>query len=201
MRNKIFIFSAVILFGIIVSYVVFSWSEPTGNMPSSYKTPINTSIETQDVAAGKPVIGNLNVEKLGGYSVSDILALIGGNQPASYQIVEGTSCPTGTILTSKYYAKKTCTYDYAYCEQMKDANGNYVEGCQTVIRPYNITVGPGWALDPSSKSAWIMSWMSCSPAWATNSGTFYCSSSNYQQYQATCQAPITHVLCLTIDTP
>ena len=199
MRNKILIFSGVILFGVIVSYIAFGWSEPTGNMPSDYRVPLNTSANAQDVDPNKPVIGNLNVEKLGGYTASDLLGLIGG--PASYEIVEGTACPTGTILISKYYAQKTCTDNYAYCEQMKDANGNYVEGCQNVIRPYNVTIGPGWALDPSFKKTMIISWMSCSPAWATNSGTFYCSSSNYQQYQSTCQAPITHVLCLTVTSP
>ena len=179
----------MILFGIIVSYVVFSWSEPTGNMPSSYKTPINTSIETQDVAAGKPVIGNLNVEKLGGYSVSDILALIGGNQPASYQIVEGTSCPTGTILTSKYYAKKTCTYNSRTCSTPNNS-------CAIQDQQHQISTGPsGWGTDPSKSTSYVTSISYCqregnSCSWGSQTfGTF------------TCQAPITHVLCLTVDAP
>lgn len=74
MKNRILIFSSVFLFGIIVSYIAFGWSEPTGSMPSSYKAPINTSIEIQDVDAGKPVITNLDADKVDGFHSSDLLA-------------------------------------------------------------------------------------------------------------------------------
>lgn len=74
MKNKILIFSSVFLFGIIISYIAFGWSEPTGSMPSSYKAPINTSIEIQDVDAGKPVITNLDADKVDGFHSSDLLA-------------------------------------------------------------------------------------------------------------------------------
>ena len=66
MKNKTFIFLSVILFGIIVSYIALGWQEPTGNMPIEYKAPINTSIETQDVAEGKPVVTNLDADKVDG---------------------------------------------------------------------------------------------------------------------------------------
>jgi len=202
MKNKPFIFLSVILFGIIVSYVVFSWSEPTGNMPTNYKPPLNTSANAQDVDPNKPVIGNLNVEKLGGYTASDLLGLIGG--PASYEIVEGTACPTGTILTSKYYGQNTCNHNEMTCTQMKDANGNPLEGCKMGIRTITLTVGPGWALDPSfAKRTIIPELEYCRAAYTTNSGIFYCDQEpRYSgQYTATCQAPVTHVLCLVINNP
>ncbi len=197
MRNKIFIFSAVILFGIIVSYVVFSWTEPT-TMPSSYKIPINTSAEAQDVAAEKPVIGNLNVEKLGGYSVSDILALIGGNQPASYQIVAGTSCPAGTILASKYYAKKTCSAHEWSCVIEGEGSGQY---CKNLIRQISFSTGSGWALDPSKVSRWVATSGTCNASWKSDGSLNGCVGTPTSSYTATCQAPVTHVLCLTVDTP
>ena len=74
MKNKILIFSSVLFLGVVASYVAFGWSEPTGSMPGEYKIPINTSIESQDVAAGKPVIVNLNSDQVDGYNASDLLA-------------------------------------------------------------------------------------------------------------------------------
>ncbi|MGI6341347.1 MAG: hypothetical protein ACOX0B_04060 [Minisyncoccales bacterium] len=74
MNNKPFIFLSVILFGIIVSYIALGWQEPQGNMPTDYKAPINTSIETQNVTEGKPVVANLDADKVDGYEASDLLA-------------------------------------------------------------------------------------------------------------------------------
>ncbi|MDD4528228.1 MAG: hypothetical protein PHF25_09430 [Candidatus Margulisbacteria bacterium] len=74
MKNKILILSSVLCLGIVASYVAFGWSEPTGSMPSDYKTPLNTSIETQDVTAGKPVVVNLDSDQVDGYNASDLLA-------------------------------------------------------------------------------------------------------------------------------
>ena len=193
MRNKIFIFSAVILFGIIVSYVVFSWSEPTGNMPTNYKPPLNTSANAQDVDPNKPVIGNLNVEKLGGYTASDLLGLIGG--PASYEIVEGTACPTGTILTSKYYAQKTCSYSYSYCTSENQT-------CVTKQASVDYSTGFGWALDPSYVKRNVYSFICNGSATFHDDGTLNtCGTQTDAQYSVTCQAPITHVLCLTVTSP
>jgi len=187
MKNKPFIFLSVILFGIIVSYVVFSWSEPTGNMPTNYKPPLNTSANAQDVDPNKPVIGNLNVEKLGGYTASDLLSLIGG--PASYEIVEGTACPEGTILISKYYAQKTCTYNSRTCSTPNNS-------CAIQDQQHQISTGPsGWGTDPSKSTSYVTSISYCQREgagcnWGSQTfGTF------------TCQAPITHVLCLTVDAP
>ena len=74
MKNKILIFSSVLFLGVVASYVAFGWSERTSTMPGEYKIPINTSIESQDVTAGKPVIVNLNSDQVDGYNASDLLA-------------------------------------------------------------------------------------------------------------------------------
>lgn len=74
MKNKILILSSVLCLGVVASYVAFGWSEPTGSMPGEYKIPINTSVESQDVAEGKPVIVNLDSDKVDGYNASDLLA-------------------------------------------------------------------------------------------------------------------------------
>jgi len=74
MKNKPFIFLSVILFGVIVSYIALGWQEPQGNMPTDYKAPINTSIEAQDVTEGKPVVANLDADKVDGYEASELLA-------------------------------------------------------------------------------------------------------------------------------
>lgn len=203
MKNKPFIFLSVILFGIIVSYVVFSWSEPTGNMPTNYKPPLNTSANAQDVDPNKPVIGNLNVEKLGGYTASDLLGLIGG--PASYEIVEGTTCPEGTILTSKYYAQKTCTEQEWHCYSRTNDAGNVI-GCNGRLEPTSWSTGSGWALDPSKVTRWIMWGGDCNfKTSCLSDGTNCrdsCSQDDYShQGPVDCQAPITHVLCLTVDAP
>lgn len=100
MRNKIRIFLGVLLFGVIVSYIVFGWSEPTGSMPSSYKAPINTSIETQDVDEGKPVITNLDSDKVDGYEASDLLASVGGSANMVVPIASSetpAACPSGWV--------------------------------------------------------------------------------------------------------
>ncbi|HOI60251.1 MAG TPA: hypothetical protein PKU93_02910 [Candidatus Pacearchaeota archaeon] len=78
MKNKLFIFSSVFLFGIIVSYIALGWSEPIGSMPSNYTSPINTSSQTQDVDENKSVIINLDADKVDGYHASDLLAASSG---------------------------------------------------------------------------------------------------------------------------
>jgi len=101
MKNKILILSSVLCLGIVVSYVAFGWSEPVGSMPSEYKIPINTSIESQDVTEGKPVVVNLNSDKVDGYNASDLL---GATTSSSSNMVvsiasSGTpaGCPMGWI--------------------------------------------------------------------------------------------------------
>lgn len=79
MKNKILIFSSVLLFGVIVSYIVFGWDEPTTPMPTDYRPPLNTSNNTQDVDVGKPVITNLDADKVDGYEASDLLAATTGS--------------------------------------------------------------------------------------------------------------------------
>lgn len=201
MKNKIYIGLGIILFGVVTSYIAFSWSEPT-SMPSDYDVPINTSNKPQDVAEGKPVVGNLDAEKLGGYTASDILNLIGGR--ATYQIVEGTTCPPGTILTSKYYEEKTCDGGFSYfCEQATDEEGNYIEGCEKVRRWWNFTIGGSWGVDSPSEIRHETSDADCEPA-HTSSNEFYCErvTKDYWTQRYTCEdPPITHVLCLTISDP
>jgi hypothetical protein len=104
MKNKTFIFLSVILFGIIVSYIALGWQEPTGNMPIEYKAPINTSIETQDVAEGKPVVTNLDADKVDGYEASDLLA--------------ATTAASGTStlnLVVAQFAKNNSSLDFPDC--------------------------------------------------------------------------------------
>ncbi len=100
MKNKIYIGLGIILFGVITSYVAFSWSEPT-SMPSGYLVPINTSDRPQDVAQGKPVVGNLDVEMVGGYTSSDLLGLMGGGGTNMVIPIAATvtpeACPTGWL--------------------------------------------------------------------------------------------------------
>lgn len=103
MRNKILIFSGVILFGVIVSYIAFGWSEPTGNMPSDYRVPLNTSANAQDVDEDKPVITNLDADQVDGYEASDLLAATIGSG-------DWFSRGDWTLLTSKVVAlNKTCS--------------------------------------------------------------------------------------------
>lgn len=192
MKNKPFIFLSVILFGIIVSYVVFSWSEPTGNMPTNYKPPLNTSADAQDVDPNKPVIGNLNVEKLGGYTASDLLGLIGG--PASYEVVEGTTCPEGAILISKYYEQKTCTYSHADCTYENNCCRNLI-----VHRTFS-SAASGWGSSSSdTQTKRHVADMSCSPSGACDQGCVGTRVGN--GWVETCESDLTHVLCLTVDAP
>lgn len=105
MKNKILILSSVLCLGVIISYVAFGWSEPTGSMPSEYKTPINTSIDSQDVSEGKPVIVNLNSDQVDGYNASDLLAATSSGSSGMRIIVAHyqrdnpnlsfPACPTG----------------------------------------------------------------------------------------------------------
>ena len=109
MKNKILILSSVLCLGIIISYVAFGWSEPTGSMPSEYKIPINTSIESQDVTEGKPVVANLDADKVDGYEASDLLAattaasggstlnLIVAQYAKNNPGLDFPSCPTGFV--------------------------------------------------------------------------------------------------------
>lgn len=73
----------MLIFGIILSCIVFGWSEPTSSMPSEYKIPLNTSSEDQDVNSSKGKIGNFNADLLDGYDSSDLYAQTG----------TGYSCP------------------------------------------------------------------------------------------------------------
>ena len=109
MKNKILILSSVLCLGIIISYVAFGWSEPTGSMPSEYKIPINTSIESQDVTEGKPVVANLDADKVDGYEASDLLAattaasggstlnLIVAQYAKNNSGLDFPGCPTGFV--------------------------------------------------------------------------------------------------------
>ncbi|MDD3084971.1 MAG: hypothetical protein PHU32_03755 [Candidatus ainarchaeum sp.] len=49
-KQKILIFSLSILALFLVSFVVYSWSEPTSIMPNSYTAPLNTSSTAQSKA-------------------------------------------------------------------------------------------------------------------------------------------------------
>ena len=117
MKNKILIFSGVILFGVIVSYIAFGWSEPTGNMPSDYKAPINTSIEAQDVTEGKPVVANLDADKVDGYEASELLAATtaaSGTSTLNLVVAQFAKnnptlgfpdCPAGFIPISRWFCE------------------------------------------------------------------------------------------------
>lgn len=192
MKNKILILSSVILLGVVVSYIVFGWSEPTSSMPSDYKTPINTSIETQDVSEGKPVITNLNVDKLDGYEASDILALVGGSQDAAFEIVEGTSCPAGTILTSTYYGATTCSVAGLQCKPFYVYST--LQACNWEMAYFGCTTQAGWFQDSPSCPFYVIT-TPCTMN-ATNDG---CISGNISNQ--TCYGTVTHVLCLTISDP
>lgn len=78
LKNKTFIILLVAIFTIGISYSAFSWSEPTGTMPSDYRIPINTSEENQDVDVDKAKVGNLNSDLLDGYDSSELLAAMNG---------------------------------------------------------------------------------------------------------------------------
>ena len=73
MKNKIYIGLGIILFGVVTSYIAFSWTEPT-LMPSDYAVPINTSHKEQSVDVNKPVIENLDADKLDGLHANEIMA-------------------------------------------------------------------------------------------------------------------------------
>jgi hypothetical protein len=62
------------VFGVIISYGVFGWSEPSGTMPTDYKIPLNTTAESQDVAEGKPVVDNFNADEVDGYDAAELMA-------------------------------------------------------------------------------------------------------------------------------
>ncbi|MDD4661738.1 MAG: hypothetical protein PHG24_00445 [Candidatus Pacebacteria bacterium] len=192
MKNKILILSSVILLGIVISYIVFGWSEPAGSMPSDYKTPINTSIETQDVSEGKPVITNLNVDKLDGYEASDLLALLGGSQDAAFEIIEGTSCSAGTILTSTYYRATECSLAGIQCKPIWYYNN--LQMCDWEMAYFGCTTQAGWFQDRPSCSFYM--WTTPCTMNATNNG---CIPGTF--VNQTCYGEVTHVLCLTIASP
>lgn len=103
MKNKLLLLSGVIVFGVAVSYASFGWSEPTGNMPTTYTPPLNTSATAQDVAAGKPVVANFNADKVDGFHASDLLAASssGASCPNNY----GNLCKEGGGLEFVYNGK------------------------------------------------------------------------------------------------
>ena len=140
MKNKILILSSVLCLGIIISYVAFGWSEPTGSMPSEYKIPINTSIESQDVTAGKPVIVNLNSDQVDGYNASDLLAATSSSSscPDNY----GNLCTNGGGLEFIYNGKTLHIDATPRSPKIAFANGAYlnyafqystaIEGCSII---------------------------------------------------------------------
>ncbi|MGI6341154.1 MAG: hypothetical protein ACOX0B_03025 [Minisyncoccales bacterium] len=42
-KQKILIFSLSAILFLALSFIAYSWSEPTTNMPSGYTAPLNTS--------------------------------------------------------------------------------------------------------------------------------------------------------------
>jgi len=192
MKNKILILSSVLFFGIAISYIAFGWSEPTSSMPSQYSTPINTSVEAQDVSEGKPVVANLNADKLDGYEASDLLALVGGSQPAEFVVTEGTSCPAQTILIATYYGPKTCTWTDVKCSS-SGVSPN-IE-CKTTFTDSSCTTSAGWFQNVPTCNM-MKVWIPCSGGGGTSS----CSGSGSVKNE-TCSGVVTYVLCLTIDAP
>lgn len=192
MKNKILILSSVLFFGIAISYIAFGWSEPTSSMPSQYSTPINTSIEAQDVTGGKPVVANLNADKLDGYEASDLLALVGGSQPAEFVVTEGTSCSAGTILTSTYYRATECSVAGILCKPIWYYNN--LQMCDWEMHYFGCTTQAGWFQDRPSCNYFM--WTSPCTMNATHDGCTPGTSGNY-----TCYGEVTNVLCLTIDDP
>ncbi|MDD4358249.1 MAG: hypothetical protein PHY30_00345 [Candidatus Pacebacteria bacterium] len=82
-KNKILVMFLVAIFAIGISYSAFSWSEPSGSMPSEYTAPLNTSSVEQEVHKDKGKIKNLNADLLDNYDSSELLAQTG----------TGYSCP------------------------------------------------------------------------------------------------------------
>lgn len=194
-KDKIFIMFAILLFGVVSSYMVFGWSEPSGTMPTNYKIPINTSIESQDVIEGKPVIVNLNADKLDGYDASDLL---GGSQDASFNIIEGTSCPSGSMAMSRYYEAKTCTGTSYNCNSNPDGTN-----CRAVYSQPSCTSPSGWGLD-NITCTFSNAIYSCSMNCYTPPGSdvvCWCSGTLTNSWNTTCTSINTHVLCMTINDP
>ena len=229
-KQKTLIFSLSVILFLALSFIVYSWKEPTTAMPSGYTAPLNTSSNFQEkygplifpmmydgdtcddpltencpyyinpsgnsvldgdittsgniITAYPTEVGHVATK---GY-VDDLLNNAGGG-PASYEIVEGTACPEGTILISSYYEEKTCTYNSRTCSTPNNS-------CAIQDQQHQISTGPsGWGTDPSKSTSYVTSISYCqregaSCNWGSQTfGTF------------TCQAPITHVLCLTVDAP
>lgn len=192
MKNKLLILSSVLCLGIVISYVAFGWSEPITTMPSEYKIPINTSIQTQDVAEGKPVVANLNSDKLDGYEASDLLALVGGSQPASFEIIEGTACPAGKVPIATYYGVTECSLAGIQCKPIYHYNN--LQMCDWEMAYFGCTTQAGWFQDRPFCTFYM--WTTPCTMNATNNG---CISGNFSNQ--TCYGNVSHVLCLSVDDP
>jgi hypothetical protein len=72
-------------------------------MPTDYKIPLNTTVESQDVAEGKPVVKNLDSDTVDGYHAPDFLTA-------------GTmSAGSGLYMTVVNYAKNNVSLDFPAC--------------------------------------------------------------------------------------
>ncbi len=96
-----------------------------------------------------------------------------------FTIVEGTTCPDGQIVASRYYPETKCGYASFYCTS---------PGCVRMIEFGDIIVGPGWSINPK-KSVYVYNSLKCEKS---GSG---CNYVDVQASWATCTAPNTHVLC------
>jgi hypothetical protein len=108
-KPKILIFSISAMFFLAVSFMVYSWTEPT-TMPSSYNPPINTSAtaQTKTGEIGASIFRdaqNLNYYIDAG-GVQSVLAgdlLVGGKMQASGEILDADS--SSTVVTKGYVGK------------------------------------------------------------------------------------------------
>ena len=81
-KTLIFSLSAILFFSL--SFIAYSWSEPTTNMPSGYTAPLNTSSTAQTK------IGAITVPMVYGY-----------NNTSYYIDPSGNSVVVGKIITEK----------------------------------------------------------------------------------------------------
>ncbi len=226
MNKKTLIFSLSTILFFALSFVVYSFTEPT-TMPSSYNPPINTSSTTQtktgeigaslfrdadnstyyinpsgnsvlsgDITTSGNIITAYPTEV--GHVVTkgyvDDLFNNAGSGPASYEVVEGTTCPEGAILISKYYEQKTCTYSHADCTYENNCCRNPI-----VHRTFS-SAASGWGSSSSdTQTKRHVADMSCSPSGACDQGCVGTRVGN--GWVETCESDLTHVLCLTVDAP
>ncbi|MDD2227352.1 MAG: hypothetical protein PHH71_02075 [Clostridia bacterium] len=104
-KQKILIFSLSILAFFLVSFVVYSWSEPTGTMPTSYTAPLNTSSTAQTKA------GDLTAATFYDYNDSSYYIDPSGNSNISGKIITGTSTTSADgdkTLATKDYVEQNC---------------------------------------------------------------------------------------------